>query len=263
TELVPGALGREVRAHLLVTAEHGGVQATPFGPQDSGDELVAPAQAPRSVVVPQRPGAEHLEHGQVAFVADLVEIGRAQAALDAGQPPAPRVGQAVQVRGQRVHPGGGEQHRAAARRQQRAALDHLMAALGEEREERADGLVRVHGMVLSWLVLAGTRKGPLTRRYSSSSTTLRRTVPGRPRGKLRSGSGNRRADSSRRPDIADLHALTVGAAHPAAQRLFGAAPPAARLPPGLARVGQAVVTGGGTLSVLRFTGRAGGVSLYG
>src|SRR5690242_9908966 len=66
----------------------------------------------------------------------------------------------------------------------------------------------------------GTREGPLTRRYSSSSTTRRRTVPGRPRGDSRSGSGNRRADSSRRPEIADLHAPTVGAAVPVPQRLL-------------------------------------------
>src|SRR5581483_4075180 len=63
----------------------------------------------------------------------------------------------------------------------------------------------------------GTADGGLIRR----STTRRRTVPGRPRGKWRSGSGNRRARSSRRPDIADLHASTLSAAAPVTQRLIG------------------------------------------
>src|SRR5262249_26042352 len=50
-------------------------------------------------------------------------------------------------------------------------------------------------------------------------TTRRRTIPGRQRvGKIRSGSGNRRARSSRRAGNADLHDLTIGAGAPAAQR---------------------------------------------
>ena len=37
-------------------------------------------------------------------IANLVKIGRAQAVLHTGQPPVLRVGQALQVPGQRVHP---------------------------------------------------------------------------------------------------------------------------------------------------------------
>ena len=44
-------------------------------------------------------------------IANLVKIGRAQAVLHTSQPPVLRVGQALQVPGQRVHPRGGEQHR--------------------------------------------------------------------------------------------------------------------------------------------------------
>jgi len=113
----------------------------------------------------------------VAFVADLVEIGRAQAALQAGQPPAPRVGLAVQVGGQRVHPGGGEQHRVAVRRHQRAALDHPVAPFPEEVKERPGRLGHVHGMG-SFLVV-GTRKGPQGHEWID--VTHRRTVPGRQR----------------------------------------------------------------------------------
>ncbi len=176
-QLVPGALRREIGAHLPVAAEHGGVQASPFGPKALGDQLAAPAQALRSVVVSQRPRAEHLEHGQVAFVADLAEIGRAQAALHAGQPPAPRMRQAVQVRGQRVHSRRGEQHRAVVGRHQRTARDHLVAAVGEEVEEGTGRLGHVHGAVL--FVVTGPGEDRRQGRDSAGSATHRRTVPGR------------------------------------------------------------------------------------
>jgi len=135
------------------------MQTVPADAEAVGRQMVAPAQALRPLVIAQRPGAEHLEHGQMAVIADLVKIGRAQAALQAGQPPAPRVWPAFQVRGQRMHPRGGEQHRVAVRRHQRAALDHPVAPFSEEFKERTGRLGHVHG-VGSFLA-AGTRKGPL------------------------------------------------------------------------------------------------------
>jgi hypothetical protein len=67
-----------------VDAEHRGVQPVPADAQAVGEQLPAPAQALRSVVIAQRPGAQHLEHGQVPIIADLVQVGGTQAALHAG-----------------------------------------------------------------------------------------------------------------------------------------------------------------------------------
>jgi hypothetical protein len=60
------------------------MQPVPADTEAVGEQLPAPAQALRPVVVAQRPGAQHLEHGQVAVIANLVQIGGAQAALQAG-----------------------------------------------------------------------------------------------------------------------------------------------------------------------------------
>jgi hypothetical protein len=92
------------------------VQPVPAYAQAVGEQLPAPAQALRPVVIAQRPRAQHLEHRQVPVIADLVQIGGPQAALHSGQPPALRMGAAFQVPGQRMHPRGGEQHRVTARR---------------------------------------------------------------------------------------------------------------------------------------------------
>ena len=110
-EYGPGPQRTDIRARLFVTAEHGRMQTVPADTQAVDKQLAAPAQTLWSLIIVQRPGAEHLEHGQMPVIANLVKIGRAQAVLHTGQPPVLRVGQALQVPGQRVHPRGGEQHR--------------------------------------------------------------------------------------------------------------------------------------------------------
>jgi hypothetical protein len=82
----------------------------------------------------------------VTVIADLVQIGGAQAALHAGQPPALRMRAAFQVPGQRMHPRGGEQHRVTVGRHQRAARHYLVAPVAEELKEGPDRFCHVHGI---------------------------------------------------------------------------------------------------------------------
>jgi hypothetical protein len=90
-KLSPGLQRLEIRAHLLIAAEYRRVQPVLVDAQASGGQLKAPAHALLAVVIAQRPGAQHLKHGQVAVVADLVQIGGPKTALHPGQPPALRV----------------------------------------------------------------------------------------------------------------------------------------------------------------------------
>ena len=96
----------------------------------------------------------------MAVIADLVQIGGAQAALHADQPPALRVGAAFEIPGQRMHPRGGEEHLVTVGRHQRATRHHLMAPVTEEFQEGRSRFGHVHGMSL---LVSGTGKEPLAR----------------------------------------------------------------------------------------------------
>ena len=214
-ELGPGLPRRGDRyPHLLITAEHRGVQ--PAHAQALGEQLPAPAQLLRSVVIAQRPGAQHLEHRQVAVIADLVQVGGAQAALHPDQPAALRVGAALQVPGQRMHPRGGEQHRVTVRRHQRAARHNLVAPVYEEFEEGPNRFGHVHGIG----PLPGFRHQKGTAGAAMTTRALANRSRSPARNIVRSGSGNRRADSSHgRAGEADLHLSTVGPAGGPAERI--------------------------------------------
>lgn len=72
-------------------------------------ELPAPRNHFLLEIVAQRPVAQHFKEGQVAGVAHVVNITRADALLHVGQARASGVGRTHQVRHKRVHTGGGEQ----------------------------------------------------------------------------------------------------------------------------------------------------------
>ena len=72
-------------------------------------ELPAPRNHFLLEIVAQRPVAQHFKEGQVAWVAHVVNITRADALLHVGQARAGGVGRTHQVRHERVHTGGGEQ----------------------------------------------------------------------------------------------------------------------------------------------------------
>ena len=128
-------------ADLIAAAKDGGMQPARVDAESAGDQLVAPAQALLAGVVTKRPRAEHVEHGQVGAVPDLVEVGGAQAALHAGEPTTARVRQAFQVRRERVHARRGEQDGVPRPGHQRAARDGVMPAFAEEFSERVDDLL--------------------------------------------------------------------------------------------------------------------------
>jgi hypothetical protein len=71
----------------------------------------------------------------VGGVADLVDVGRPQALLAVSEQLASGVGSAEQVRQERMHAGGGEQHRGITVGDEGGARDDDVTALGEERQE--------------------------------------------------------------------------------------------------------------------------------
>jgi hypothetical protein len=75
-------------------------------------KLPAPRDRLGLEVVAEAPVAEHLEEGQVALcVADLLDVGGAEAALDVGEPRRRRLLAAEEVGLERLHPGSRQQHR--------------------------------------------------------------------------------------------------------------------------------------------------------
>ena len=141
-ELLPGPQRLLVHRDLVVTAEHGHVQAAGVDAEPLGDQLVAPAQRLAAAVVAERPRAEHLEHGQVGRIPHLVEIGGSQASLDAHESAPQRMRFPFQVRRQRMHPRGGEEHRITEPRNERGPGGRNVAAVEEVVDE---GPADVHG----------------------------------------------------------------------------------------------------------------------
>jgi hypothetical protein len=93
----------------------------------------------------------------VGGVADLGDVGGPQALLAVGEPPAGGMGPAEQVRHQRVHAGGGEQHRGVAFGDEGGAGEDCVAALGEERPEHRTQPVGVdHPATVAASRLSGT-----------------------------------------------------------------------------------------------------------
>ena len=121
---------------LVVAAEHARPDAVLVEPEDLHGKLEAPGDRLLLEVVPEAPVAEHLEEGEVpAGVADLVDVGRAEALLDRGEAIAGRFLVAAEVRLEGLHSGDREQGRGVlGRRDQRRRRHAQMASLLEERE---------------------------------------------------------------------------------------------------------------------------------
>ena len=123
-------------AELLVAAEDGRPDLLRVHAEARGRQLPAPGDRLRLEVVAEAPVAEHLEEGQVAGgVADLLDVGRAEALLDVGEPRRRRPLAAEEVGLERLHAGRRQQHRGVVDRgHERGRGDDLVAALGEEIE---------------------------------------------------------------------------------------------------------------------------------
>ena len=130
------------QAELGIALEHG-------DPDQLGVELEhLRRQLPRELdralleVVAEREVAEHLEEREVARgVADLVDVGRAEALLAGGEPRVRRLLLAQEVRLEGLHARGREQDgRVVGGRDQRSRRHAQVVALLEEREERVADL---------------------------------------------------------------------------------------------------------------------------
>ncbi len=131
---------------LLVAAEDGDPDQLGVHPEALGRELPAPGDRLRLEVVPEAPVAEHLEEGQVASgVANLLDVGRAEAFLHVGEARRRRLFAAEEVGLEGLHPGRGEQHRGVVDGgNQRRGGDDLVPPPLEEREVGVADLLGLH-----------------------------------------------------------------------------------------------------------------------
>ncbi len=169
-------------SQLVVALEHGhpdplGVEAVALD-----RELPAPGDRVLLEVVPKAPVAEHLEEGQVPVrVADLVDVRRAKAALDVGDPLRGRLLLSQEVRLERLHPRGRQQHRRVVHRRHEGRRGHdLVPALGEEVEVDLADLFGVHATSLGTPGVIGSYAMvpcPTTRSPSSRQATWPGAAP--------------------------------------------------------------------------------------
>ena len=137
---------------LVVALVHGHEEALGVEGQDVGDELPRPLDGLALEVVADAEVAQHLEEGQVREVADLVDVGGAEALLRRGEPPVGRLLVAGVVGLERHHARGGEQQRRVAGGYEGGAGHDEMTALLEEPEERGAYLVAGDGSLVGHAV---------------------------------------------------------------------------------------------------------------
>src|SRR5262249_41392173 len=111
-------------------------------------------------VVADREVAEHLEEGEVPRgVADVLDVDRAEALLAGGQPVVRRLLDPEEVRLERVHARGREQHRRIERRgHERTARQAPVVALLEEAQEQLADLVGGHAAIVAHPSTASPRR---------------------------------------------------------------------------------------------------------
>jgi len=144
-DAVGGKADLPPQPHGVVVVEiDGGPHALGVEPEALGDQLVGERDRLSLEVVAEGEVAEHLEKREVpGGVADVLDVGGAEALLDAGG--AAEVGHdlAQEVRLELVHARVGEQQRRVVG-DQRAGGHQAVSSLDEEVEEPASDLVGVH-----------------------------------------------------------------------------------------------------------------------
>ena len=93
----------------------------------AGEELPGPGDGLPLEVVPQGPVAQHLEEGEVAGVAHIVDVTGADALLHVRQPGAGGMGRTHQVGHQGMHARGGKEHRGVILRDDGGRGDPVVA----------------------------------------------------------------------------------------------------------------------------------------
>ena len=114
----------------------------------TGDELPGPRDGVGLGVATEGEVAEHLEEGEVAGVADVVDVVGAQALLAGRGADLGHGLDALVVLLELVHAGVGEQQRRVVGHQRRGRIE-LAALLLEELQEVITDLGRGHGLVIS------------------------------------------------------------------------------------------------------------------
>ena len=145
---------------------------------DLRDQIPGPGLGLGLEVVAQGEVAHHLEKRQMRFVADLVDVGRAEALLCRGQARLRRRRLAHEVGLEGHHARAREEQRRVARRDERGAGHGQVVVLLEELAERAADAVGLHAGGLR--SAAGARSG--WGKYTNARAHVR---PPRPAGALR------------------------------------------------------------------------------
>ena len=121
---------------LVVVGVDGDPQAGGVDAEFACQEVPCPVDGVGLEVVAEREVAEHLEERQVRVVADLLDVGGAEALLHRSETRRRRLLKTEEVRLELHHPRRGEQQRGVAVRDQRRGRDAAMQSLPEVAEER-------------------------------------------------------------------------------------------------------------------------------
>ena len=117
----------------------------------AGQEFPAPGDHFLFEIIAQGPVAQHFKEGQVAHVADLVDVAGADALLHVREPRAHGVLLAHQIGHQGMHAGGGEQDRRVVLRDDGGGGNQFVALFLEKVQEHGPQLVGgdvFHGILL-------------------------------------------------------------------------------------------------------------------
>ena len=129
---------------LVVALVHRDPEAVTIEPEDLGQQLPGHGDGLFLEVVTEAEIAQHLEEGAVVGVrADDVDIGRAEALLDAGGPGPGRHLVAHEVGLERDHAGDGEEHRRVVGNQAGRGNRHV-PPVGEVAREGRPQFIGVH-----------------------------------------------------------------------------------------------------------------------
>ena len=112
--------------------------------EDGGQQVPRPGDGLLLEVVAEAEVAEHLEHGEVAVIADFIDVRGAEDFLDGHHARRGRFGESHEVGLEGHHAGAGEEQRRIAMRDERCARHAQMAALGHEAHEGIADVVDVH-----------------------------------------------------------------------------------------------------------------------
>ena len=132
------------RVGVVVVREDGDGEPIGRHAHHLGGELPSPGDRLPLEVVADRKVAQHLEHCQMRGVADLIDVGRAEALLHGGEPGVGRLRLAQEVGLEWNHAGAREEEGGIAWRDQRSTCHGLVSLVDEEVRECSPDLAGMH-----------------------------------------------------------------------------------------------------------------------